>query len=392
MFEVGAAAPKFSVGAAPATRLTKKELRKKKEKRDKWATHELSDVWKSLESINEAWDARALRTLDDVGDDAALADALARAALDEEVDGSITYLSKQDAADRTFAEIRVTEACFGASVLPESDLREAIGWEYRDPANPVDVASDSEDECPKIDESGGGGGDDDAPAEAGAAASELPIQLPRLGETWTPPRVRINVDEVNAERMKRSPLAKTVAEMSDLASGETFDVEKLEEVIDRQVEYPRVRTTAQDLEDEAKGREFAAEIERMKKRKELKKEKKLIRKTKQALGDLPDDDSGSDDDSDDSGDGLDVDAPPDKDAAMPRGPQPGRDELDALAWKEELSLDENLENALRRVRLQVPLGERAPEDLLGQIPNADEGDEGAAAPSLLSFLDNDARD
>ena len=77
---------------------------------------------------------------------------------------------------------------------------------------------------------------------------------------------------------------------------------------------------------------------------------------------------------------------------MPRGPQPGRDELDALAWKEELSLDENLENALRRVRLQVPLGERAPEDLLGQIPNADEGDEGAAAPSLLSFLDNDARD
>ena len=78
----------FSVGATLAPpRLTKKELRRKaeeKRRKDKWATHELSDVWNSLGAINEAWDARAIRGFDDDVDGDALADALARAALEDE--------------------------------------------------------------------------------------------------------------------------------------------------------------------------------------------------------------------------------------------------------------------------------------------------------------------
>ena len=384
----------FSVGATLAPpRLTKKELRRKaeeKRRKDKWATHELSDVWNSLGAINEAWDARAIRGFDDDVDGDALADALARAALEDEdawpaaaappaAAAAAPAAAAPPAEELTFADVRISEADFGASVLPESDLKNAKLWDYRDPS-PAE-ASDSEDECPRI--------EDLAASTDPAPPMPSPILKGRLGEAWTPPRVRIDVDAVKhkaerrSERRSASGSRKSVAELSDLASGETVDVDRLLEGADRPVEYPRNRTPTQDAMDEKAGRQFKKDIDDLRRRHELKKERKLLRKVRAAVGSgaaavssSDDDDDDDERDSDDSGDGLDVDAP--------AGPPPTEAELADLAWDKDRTLEENLEHALKRVSIRAPLGQDAPADVLEDIPN-----DAPANPSLLAFLDND---
>ncbi|KAK7250341.1 hypothetical protein SO694_00007418 [Aureococcus anophagefferens] len=370
----------FSVGATLAPpRLTKKELRRKaeeKRRKDKWATHELSDVWNSLGAINEAWDARAIRGFDDDGEDE---DAWPSGVAGVAAPAAAPAAAAAPAEERTFADVRISEADFGASVLPESDLKNAKLWDYRDPS-PAD-ASDSEDECPRI--------EDLAASTDPAPPVPSPILKGRLGEAWTPPRVRIDVDAVKhkaerrSERRSASGSRKSVAELSDLASGETVDVDRLLEGADRPVEYPRNRTPTQDAMDEKAGRQFKKDIDDLRRRHELKKERKLLRKVRAAVGSgaaavssSDDDDDDDERDSDDSGDGLDVDAP--------AGPPPTEAELADLAWDKDRTLEENLEHALKRVSIRAPLGQDAPADVLEDIPN-----DAPANPSLLAFLDND---
>ncbi|KAH8074400.1 hypothetical protein JL721_1960 [Aureococcus anophagefferens] len=180
-------------------------------------------------------------------------------------------------AERTFADVRISEADFGASVLPESDLKNGL-WDYRDPTR-------------------------------------------------------------GTGRRRKTRWAKA-------------------------------------------GRQFKKDIDDLRRRHELKKERKLLRKVRAAVGSGAAAVSSSDDatrrrrDSDDSGDGLDVDAP--------AGPPPTEAELADLAWDKDRTLEENLEHALKRVSIRAPLGQDAPADVLEDIPN-----DAPANPSLLAFLDND---
>ncbi|KAH8054712.1 hypothetical protein JL722_8659 [Aureococcus anophagefferens] len=128
-------------------------------------------------------------------------------------------------------------------------------------------------------------------------------------------------------------------------------------------------------------RQFKKDIDDLRRRHELKKERKLLRKVRAAVGSGAAAVSSSDDDDDDDG------ATPTTRATAGRrraaAPPPTEAELADLAWDKDRTLEENLEHALKRVSIRAPLGQDAPADVLEDIPND------APANPRLAFLDND---